>query len=36
MTRIISRDFNLIVNETLNLYGTLQTTTPGGMATWST
>lgn len=31
MTRIISRDVNLIVNETLNLYGTLQTTTPGGI-----
>ncbi|EFO33208.1 hypothetical protein TRICHSKD4_1834 [Roseibium sp. TrichSKD4] len=31
MSRLIPRDFNLVVNETLDLYGTLQTTTPGGI-----
>ena len=31
MSRLISRDFNLVINETHNLYGTLQTTTPGGI-----
>jgi hypothetical protein len=28
---LIPRDFNLVVNETSNLYGTLSATTPGGV-----
>lgn len=28
---IIPRDFNLVVDETTNLYGTLSSTTPGGI-----